>query len=101
MRGIELTADDLLRRAIIQCADVPLRTVSRSRSRSRILISFETYFARELEDLKNKADDGLLTLGDRWLSVTPKGRLLIRNICMVFDHYLRAGEDRARYSKLI
>ncbi|OYV68182.1 MAG: hypothetical protein B7Z67_14160, partial [Acidiphilium sp. 21-60-14] len=49
------------------------------------LISFENYFARELEDLGKMQDDGLLTLGDRFLSVTPKGRLLIRNICMVFD----------------
>ena len=36
-------------------------------------------------------DYGLLTLGDRWLSVPQKGRLLIRNICMVFAKYLRAA----------
>ena len=32
--------------------------------------------------------DGLLTVSDKGIQVLPAGRLLIRNICMVFDKYL-------------
>jgi oxygen-independent coproporphyrinogen-3 oxidase len=33
--------------------------------------------------------------------VTPKGRLLVRIVCMVFDRYLREGRQQARYSKVM
>jgi oxygen-independent coproporphyrinogen-3 oxidase len=59
----------------------------------------------DLEQLKAFEEDGLLTVDPHWISVTPKGRLLIRNICMVFDRYLTlARADAAqplRYSKTI
>lgn len=59
----------------------------------------------ELEKLQVLAEDGLLNMDDAWLTVTPKGRLLIRNICMVFDRYLNASSKndagRARYSRTI
>jgi oxygen-independent coproporphyrinogen-3 oxidase len=42
-----------------------------------------------------------LLLEDDILRVLPAGWLLVRNICMVFDRYLRAGEDQSRFSKVI
>lgn len=33
--------------------------------------------------------------------VTPKGRLLVRIVCMAFDRYLRAGRQPASYSKVM
>jgi oxygen-independent coproporphyrinogen III oxidase len=33
--------------------------------------------------------------------VTPKGRLLVRAVCMVFDRYLRTSRERAGYSQVI
>ena len=44
---------------------------------------------------------GLLSVGDRWISVLPPGRMLVRAIAMVFDRYLRTDRERARYSKVI
>jgi oxygen-independent coproporphyrinogen-3 oxidase len=44
---------------------------------------------------------GLLELGREWITVTPKGRLLIRSICMIFDRYLRHDHENARYSRMI
>ena len=35
------------------------------------------------------------------IEVLPPGRLLIRNICMVFDHYLPAGGASGSFSKVI
>ena len=100
MRGLELSADDLARRAIIQSLMCHFELSTES-IEIAYLLDFESYFRQELEDLKLYQGEGLIDIECGWLGVTPKGRLLIRNICMVFDRYLRAGEDRARYSKLI
>ncbi len=100
MRGIQLSMDDLLRRTIIQALmcqfELSLESVQIS-----YLIDFKEYFARELEQLREYEREGMLTLDDKWLVVTPKGRLLIRNICMVFDQYLQANQTLRNYSKVI
>ncbi len=44
---------------------------------------------------------GLLALDDKWITVLPRGRMLVRAIAMVFDRYLRDDRERARYSKVI
>jgi len=100
MRGIELSADDLARRAIIQSLMCHFELSTES-IEIAYLLDFESYFRQELEDLRLYEAEGLIDIEPGWLGGTPKGRLLIRNICMVFDRYLRAGEDRARYSKVI
>ena len=103
-RGINLSADDLRRRTVIgrlMCdfalafADVPLEPG----------VAFADYFADELVQLRQLADDGLLTIDTDGLRVSLKGRLLIRNVCMVFDRYLGAGREQQpaplRYSRTI
>jgi oxygen-independent coproporphyrinogen-3 oxidase len=44
--------------------------------------------------------DGLLTVSAEGIKVLPPGRLLIRNICMVFDKYL-AQKQQQQFSKVI
>lgn len=100
MRGLELSRDDLLRQCIINQLMCHFELFVEP-IEITFLISFNSYFARELEELKALEDLGLLTLGDRWFSVTPKGRLLVRNICMVFDKYLRSAHEQPRYSRVI
>jgi oxygen-independent coproporphyrinogen-3 oxidase len=99
-RGIELTADDLMRRAVIQSLICNFRLSLESIELSW-LIDFRRYFAPEMQDLGRLADDGLVELQPDWIVVTPKGRLLVRAVCMVFDRYLRAQRQRASYSKVI
>jgi oxygen-independent coproporphyrinogen-3 oxidase len=100
LRGIELTADDLLRRTLIQCLmcqfEVPIEAIEVAH-----LIDFHKYFAQELRDLTPLREAGLVTLDEHYLTVTPTGRFFIRNICMVFDRYLREGQERRRYSKAV
>ena len=100
MRGIELTSDDLLRRAVIHSLmcyfALNMDAVETDRR-----INFESYFRQELEELEQLARDGLVALRDRWIVVTSLGRFLVRNICMVFDRYLRERERRTRYSNVI
>ncbi len=99
-RGVELTQDDLLRRAVIQALTCHFR-VSIEAIEISYLVDFRRYFATELAALKPLADDGLVELGADWIAVTPQGRLLVRAVCMVFDRYLRASRERGKYSKVI
>jgi oxygen-independent coproporphyrinogen-3 oxidase len=65
------------------------------------LIDFDRYFGPELLELRELERFGLLELGECSINVTPKGRMLIRNICMVFDKYLRREREAHRYSRVI
>ena len=100
MRGIELTADDLLRRSIIQALMCHFELSIESIEIAH-LIDFRSYFAEELGDLQEMEAGGLLTIEDQWISVLPRGRMLVRAIAMVFDRYLRLDRERTRYSKVI
>ena len=98
-RGIALNDDDLLRREVItrlNCQfELDIREIE-----TRFDIDFETYFARELNELGQMQQDGLLTINKQFIRVFPAGRLLIRNVCMAFDQYLR-GTSEQRFSKVI
>jgi oxygen-independent coproporphyrinogen-3 oxidase len=99
-RGIRLNMDDNLRRTIIQMLMCHFE-LSISAVEQAYPISFHHYFAAEMERLAQLERDGLLVLGPDWISITPKGRLLIRNVCMVFDRYLGNPGSTARHSKTI
>lgn len=100
LRGVELTADDVLRRSIIQALMCHFELSIESIEIAH-LIEFRRYFAPELHDLERMAEAGLVEIGDRWITVLPPGRLLVRAIAMVFDRYLRHDRERARYSRVI
>jgi oxygen-independent coproporphyrinogen-3 oxidase len=103
-RGITLSQDDIIRRDIIgrlMCDfTLSVRSVEHEHG-----IDFEAYFKEELVRLRQFEVDGLVRVTDSRLAVTPKGRLLVRNLCMVFDKYFGRSTDiplqRMRYSKTI
>jgi oxygen-independent coproporphyrinogen III oxidase len=99
-RGIELTQDDLVRRAVIQALTCHF-AVSIESIELAHLIDFRQYFAAELGDLRRLAEDGLVEVGPDWIVVTSRGRLMVRAVCMVFDRYLRQARARASYSRVI
>ena len=100
LRGLELSADDLVRRALIHALMCHFR-VSIEAIELSYLIDFRHYFAEELNDLRRLAAEGLVELAPDWITVTPRGRLLVRAVCMVFDRYLRQARERASYSRVI
>jgi len=100
LRGIQLTQDDLARRAVIQALACQFR-LSKESIAIRYLLDFDRYFAAELQDLASLADDGLVEMDDEWITVTPAGRLLVRAVCMVFDKHLRGARERGRYSRVM
>ncbi len=100
MRGLELSADDLLRRTVIGALMCNFMLTKESIAIS-YLIDFDRYFETELSDLGEFEQLDLVELDDSEIRVTPKGRLLVRNIAMVFDRYLRQDRERRRYSRVI
>ncbi|MDX1655545.1 MAG: oxygen-independent coproporphyrinogen III oxidase, partial [Candidatus Competibacteraceae bacterium] len=98
-RGVILDQDDKLRRAVITrllCNFV----LDFGAVEAEFGLDFESYFALELAELAAMARDGLLELDRDGIRVLPAGRLLIRNICMTFDRYLRRQEE-GRFSRVI
>jgi oxygen-independent coproporphyrinogen-3 oxidase len=100
LRGIELTADDLLRRSIIQALMCHFSLSFESIQAAHDIV-FREYFAQELADLKEMEAAGLVRVEDERITVLPAGRLLVRGIAMVFDRYLRMDRERKRYSRVI
>jgi oxygen-independent coproporphyrinogen-3 oxidase len=102
MRGYRLSADDRLRRAVINrllCHTV----VRKSEIESEFGIHFDETFAPELERLQSFAADGLLVCTPGELRVTGPGRIFIRNVAMVFDPYLERQklETQPLFSKTL
>ena len=100
MRGLELSADDLLRRAVIGTLMCHFSLNKQSLAIS-YLIDFDKYFASEIAALREFEELGMVEFDDAEIRITPKGRLLVRNISMVFDRYLRQDVERRRYSRVI
>ncbi len=89
-RGYLLDPDDRLRRALITELMCNFRVDPQALS-ARFGIAFDDYFAAELVELASgPMADGLIERQDGGFEVTPSGRLLVRNIAMIFDRHLRA-----------
>ncbi len=102
MKGMVRSAEDDLRRAAIQslmCAmHLDLDELEAQTGRRDLA----THFARELEELRPLEEQGFCELRGRRVDVTPRGRLFLRHLAMVFDEYLRKKKaDGPRFSKTI
>lgn len=98
-RGVELDHDDVLRREVITELMCNFH-LNKSVIESKYGIQFDDYFKTEQGDIAQLEKDGLIVLADRDIQVQPAGRFLIRNVCMVFDKYLRQSKEQ-RFSKVI
>ncbi|MEQ1659298.1 MAG: oxygen-independent coproporphyrinogen III oxidase, partial [Hylemonella sp.] len=100
VRGLALSRDDLVRRAVIMALMCQGEVLYESINLA-YLIDFKTYFAPELEALQELAEQGLVTLDDGGIQVSAKGWFFVRAVAMAFDRYLQADRNRARFSKII
>jgi oxygen-independent coproporphyrinogen-3 oxidase len=100
MRGIHLTDDDVVRRAVISrilCHCV----LHKQEIEREFHVRFDEYFADELARLRPLEDDGLVAVSPESISVTSLGRIFIRNVGMVFDSYLRKPKDKPVFSRTL
>lgn len=100
VRGLALTRDDLVRRSVIMAimcqGQVPFESVNLA-----WMVDFKTLFAKELVLLEDMQEQGLVQLSDTGIEVTAMGWFFVRGVAMVFDRYLQADRNRARFSKII
>lgn len=100
VRGLAVSRDDLLRRAVIMAlmcqGELQFESIEVGH-----LIDFRRYFAAELDTLRGMQDSGLVTVSDSAIQVTAMGWFFVRGVAMVFDKYLQADRTRARFSKII
>ena len=91
MRGIKVSAEDKLRRAVINrilCHCVLLK----SEIEQEFGVDFDRHFAPEMSRLRELERDGLVAIQDDRIEVAPLGRIFIRNVAMAFDAYLDIPE---------
>ena len=102
MRGYRLSEDDCIRRGVIGrllCHTmIPKREVEKE-----FAISFDEYFAPEMERLEDFRADELITITPDEIRATPLGRIFIRNVAMTFDRYLQEQQmdRRPLFSKTL
>jgi oxygen-independent coproporphyrinogen-3 oxidase len=100
IKGLAVDDDDLLRAEVIQalmCYDA----LDYDDFGKKHDVDFRQYFAAEIERLAPLAEDDLINLDESGIRITPKGRLLLRNIAMTFDRYLGSAENNNRFSRAI
>lgn len=99
-RGIKLSKDDSVRQYVIMQLMCNLH-VNKDETSDIFDIDFDSYFARPLKELSAFVDDGVVEVTPDDIYVNPEARLLIRNICYVFDAYGNNLESAPRYSNAL
>lgn len=99
-RGVVLTRDDRVRGAVIKQLICHF-SLNKQAIAEQWQIDFDHYFSAALALLQPLAEDGLVTLDTDTITVSPAGRLLIRNICMVFDAYMPKYRQQQKFSRVI
>jgi oxygen-independent coproporphyrinogen-3 oxidase len=100
VRGLALSRDDLARRSVIMALMCQGHVLFESIELAWLL-DFRTYFAAELEQLKELQEQGMVIVDDTGIQVTAQGWFFVRAVAMQFDKYLQADRNRARFSRII
>lgn len=99
-KGVALDNDDLLRREVIKQLICNFK-LDKTSIESGFKVNFNQYFKEDLALLQTFIDDELVEVDETEIRVTLRGRLLIRNICMCFDKYLRVRARQQQFSRVI
>lgn len=99
-KGLTLSQDDLIRQKVISELMCNL-FVDKQKVATQFNIDFDAYFAEELDSLQTFERDNLLINRDKNIQISPSARLLVRNICMSFDAYMKKHLNQQRFSRVI
>jgi oxygen-independent coproporphyrinogen III oxidase len=100
-RGAAMSADDQLRRFVINRVMCQLRLdlgEVESRFGGPARAAIEADLRSGLDEL---TADGLVTFDGQVLEVTPLGQLLVRNVAMLFDSYLKKPDGSQKFSRTV
>ena len=99
-KGFTLNQDDKIRRDVIKQLICHFN-LNKTMIENRYQIKFDDYFAEDLQLLAPLVKDGLVENKADSLIVSAKGQMLIRNICMCFDIYMRKVARQQQFSRVI
>ncbi|MFA6143712.1 MAG: oxygen-independent coproporphyrinogen III oxidase [Sulfurimonas sp.] len=100
-RGVALNDDDRIRQYVIMELMSNFK-LDISRFEKLYNVKFAEYFADALEELKPFEADELLTMTPTLIECSPTGTLLIRNIAIVFDAYMKRHVSNSKtFSKTV
>ncbi|EOI2843839.1 oxygen-independent coproporphyrinogen III oxidase [Campylobacter coli] len=98
-RGIKLSYDDELRKAVIMDLMANFRLDIKAIEKE-FKINFKEYFKEDLKALEEYKE--FIDLSENFILVNETGVLLIRNIAMCFDAYMKnISEDKKVFSKTV
>ena len=100
VRGLALSRDDLVRRAVIMALMCQGQCLFESINLA-YLVDFQSCFAAELDALQPLQEQGLVLVDDAGIQVTATGWFFVRAVAMVFDRYLQTDRTRAQFSRII
>jgi len=100
-RGVVLSKDDQIRQYVIMELMSNFK-LDIKRFEKLFSIKFHEYFADAVEELKVFVDEDLLSINDEFIVCSETGTLLIRNIAMPFDAYMkRHALNKKTFSKTV
>jgi oxygen-independent coproporphyrinogen-3 oxidase len=100
-RGIVLNDDDMIRQYVIMELMSNFK-LDIKRFESLFDVEFKEYFSDELEQLKAFEAEELITISDTHIECSQTGTLLIRNISMPFDAYMKKhASSKKTFSKTV
>jgi oxygen-independent coproporphyrinogen-3 oxidase len=100
VKGVSLSQDDIIRGEVIRELMCNLY-IDKHKINQQFAINFDEYFAEDLPLLQTFINDGLVIVTINEIRVEQKARLLIRNICMTFDAYMKQNLNQQRFSRVI
>jgi oxygen-independent coproporphyrinogen-3 oxidase len=100
-RGVKLSNDDFLRKAIIMELMANFH-IDIKRVEAEHNINFKEYFADTIKELQEFEEADLISINDKEIQVSTTGTLLIRNIAMPFDAYMKKyAQNEKSFSKTV
>jgi len=99
-RGVELSGDDLLRKAVIMQLMSNFKLDIRAIEKEFNIV-FNEYFSDALKSLQLYVEDDLLKITPDFIEANATGAMLIRNISMAFDFYSKSHNSKKTFSKTI
>ncbi|MFY9075727.1 oxygen-independent coproporphyrinogen III oxidase [Malaciobacter mytili] len=100
-KGYKLSKDDEIRQFVIMEL-MSNFSLNIKRVEEKFNIEFNEYFKEDLPQLEEFIEAQLVSITNEKIQVSQTGTMLIRNICMPFDAYLKKiPENKRRFSKTI
>ncbi len=100
-KGIALSKEDRLRKEVIMSLMSNFK-LAYAPIEARYGIDFQSHFEESLQELGEYVEAGLVELSEQGIKVSPTGAMLVRNIAMVFDTFLKKTPPLERkFSKTV